>query len=144
MLSPWAAAPAHRCATSPARWMKRPLSRVGTAPPPCGNGRCRSASEKMVGVYCRERHGWKDSPCAGCAELLVYARERLVRCPYGEDKPPCTKCPIHCYKPKMRDKVREVMRYSGPRMLKKRPVPAIRHLVDEKLGCVPTKHRKDG
>jgi hypothetical protein len=65
-----------------------------------------------------------------CAELLAYARLRLEKCRYGADKPTCANCDTHCYKPAMRDQVRIVMRYSGPRMLKLHPVLAVAHLVD--------------
>ena len=62
--------------------------------------------------------------------LLAYARVRLDKCRYGTEKPTCANCPTHCYKPAMRERVREVMRYSGPRMLRKHPVLAVAHLVD--------------
>ncbi len=41
----------------------------------------------------------------------------------------CSKCPIHCYKPKMREHIREVMRYSGPRMIFYHPIIAIKHML---------------
>jgi hypothetical protein len=89
----------------------------------------------MVALYCRDRHGAAvrrdaDGACAECAELLAYARLRLAHCRYGTDKPTCARCPRHCYKPEMRERVRDVMRYSGPRMLKAHPVLAVAHLVD--------------
>ena len=68
--------------------------------------------------------------CSQCRELLAYAEARLERCPFGLEKPTCSKCPIHCYKPDMREEIREVMSYAGPRMLKKHPVLGIRHLID--------------
>ncbi|CAH1542233.1 Nitrous oxide-stimulated promoter [Vibrio harveyi] len=86
----------------------------------------------MVEVYCKDHHGTKGELCAECRELLEYAEVRLDRCPYGEDKPTCNKCPIHCYKPEPKEQMRLVMRYSGPRMLLKHPILAIRHLVHEK------------
>ena len=49
---------------------------------------------------------------------------------YQGRKPTCAKCPIHCYKPAMREQIRDVMRYAGPRMLKRHPVLAIRHLLN--------------
>jgi hypothetical protein len=61
---------------------------------------------------------------------MDYARVRLDTCRYGTEKPTCATCPTHCYKPVMRERVREVMRYSGPRMLKRHPVLAVAHLVD--------------
>ncbi len=89
----------------------------------------------MIALYCRDCHesGAADSGerlCAECSELLAYARLRLEKCRYGAEKPTCANCETHCYKPAMRERVREVMRYSGPRMLTKHPVLAVAHLVD--------------
>ncbi|ANQ24174.1 nitrous oxide-stimulated promoter [Vibrio natriegens] len=92
----------------------------------------------MVEVYCRANHGSKGELCTECRDLLYYAEMRLDRCPYGENKPTCNKCPIHCYKPEPKEQMRLIMRYSGPRMLLKHPVLAIRHLLHEKRG-VPDK-----
>lgn len=50
--------------------------------------------------------------CADCAGFLNYAFERRLRCPL-EEKPACKHCPVHCYKPGHREKVREIMRFSG-------------------------------
>lgn len=86
----------------------------------------------MVEVYCHDHHGTKDALCSECRELLDYAEVRLDRCPYGEEKPTCNKCPIHCYKPEPKEQMRLVMRYSGPRMLLKHPILAVRHLLHEK------------
>ena len=68
--------------------------------------------------------------CPQCQALLDYAHRRLEHCKFGEDKPSCTRCPVHCYKPAMREQIRQVMRYSGPRMLMHDPIMAIRHLWD--------------
>ena len=68
--------------------------------------------------------------CPQCQTLLDYALQRLERCRFGEDKPSCTRCPVHCYKPAMREQIRQVMRYSGPRMLLHNPIMAIRHMWD--------------
>ncbi|MGY0614499.1 nitrous oxide-stimulated promoter family protein [Vibrio sp. FJH11] len=92
----------------------------------------------MVEVYCSAHHGTSNELCAQCRELLEYAEVRLDRCPYGEDKPTCNKCPIHCYKPEPKEQMRLIMRYSGPRMLTKHPILAIRHLIHERRS-VPDK-----
>jgi hypothetical protein len=63
---------------------------------------------------------------------------RLNRCPFGQDKPTCATCPIHCYKPKLRERIREVMRFAGPRMLWRHPILAIRHVLDGR-GASPAK-----
>jgi len=85
----------------------------------------------MIAMYCQDQHGSEpESLCDECRELLEYADARLERCPFGPKKPACAKCPIHCYKPAMREKIREVMKYAGPRMLKKHPIMGIRHLID--------------
>ncbi|GAB6009111.1 nitrous oxide-stimulated promoter family protein [Dysgonomonas reticulitermitis] len=44
------------------------------------------------------------------------------------------KCPVHCYTPAMKIKIKEVMRYSGPRMFRHNPFLAIAHLVSELNG----------
>ncbi len=94
----------------------------------------------MVRLYCRKKHGRTESLCEECAGLLEYATCRLDGCPYGPQKPTCAKCPIHCYKPQMRDRVKEVMRFSGPRMLLRHPILAIGHLLDGRRseGAPPT------
>ena len=86
---------------------------------------------KMVGVYCSGQHdGTKDVLCANCQEFLDYADVRLQKCPYGDDKPTCANCPVHCYKPAQREQAREIMRYAGPRMLLRHPLLAIAHQLD--------------
>jgi Nitrous oxide-stimulated promoter len=83
----------------------------------------------MIDIYCRSQHGG-DRPCADCSDLLIYATERLDQCPFQEGKTTCAKCPVHCFKPAMRDKIKTVMRYSGPRMIHKHPILAMRHFID--------------
>ncbi len=83
----------------------------------------------MVSLYCRHRHH-RRALCPACRELLEYARERLSKCPFQEAKTTCARCPVHCYRPEMRARIREVMRYSGPRMLTHHPSLAVRHLID--------------
>jgi hypothetical protein len=84
----------------------------------------------MIRMNCRDRHHPASRLCADCAELEAYALERIERCPFGWHKPACAKCPIHCYKPEMRERVRAVMRYAGPRMLLRHPILAVLHLLD--------------
>ena len=86
----------------------------------------------MLDIYCREKHKTTGKKlCADCAGLWEYAKQRLAKCPFGAAKGACSKCEIHCYKPEMRKRIQDVMRYSGPRMLKKHPVIAARHLIKE-------------
>ncbi len=86
----------------------------------------------MVGIYCADHHRVDAPPCAACRELLSYSRERLSRCPYGEAKPACKQCPVHCYLPARREAMREVMRYAGPKMLFRHPFLALTHLWRER------------
>ena len=66
----------------------------------------------------------------GCAELLDYATRRLERCVFGDAKPTCANCVVHCYSADMREQIRMVMRWAGPRMLLRHPILAIPHLID--------------
>ncbi|MFC1970860.1 nitrous oxide-stimulated promoter family protein [Chloroflexota bacterium] len=85
--------------------------------------------KKMIELYCRKHHSVRDL-CPECVDLVEYAQERLAKCPFQENKTTCAKCPVHCYNPLMRDRIRAIMRYSGPRMLYYHPIAAIQHLLD--------------
>lgn len=88
--------------------------------------------QRMVEIHCSDRHGSRRGQvCAECAEFLVYVQRRLEKCPYGDDKPTCAKCPIHCYKPARRELAREIMRYSGPRMPLRHPWLSLLHVLDK-------------
>ena len=85
----------------------------------------------MIAIYCRKKHGSKEL-CPECAALDAYARQRSDKCPFMETKTFCSNCKVHCYKKDMREKIREVMRFSGPRMIVYHPVMAIRHVIESK------------
>lgn len=85
----------------------------------------------MVTIYCSLKHETRDSLCSDCEELMKYARTRLATCPFQEKKTTCAKCPVHCYKPAMRDKVKDVMRFSGPHMTYRHPILALYHFIDK-------------
>jgi hypothetical protein len=87
----------------------------------------------MIDAFCRHHHG-SQRRCPDCRELFEYARLRSFKCPYGEGKPVCGRCPVHCYKSEMTEKIRTVMRYSGPRMIFSHPILAIRHAIDTGTG----------
>ena len=88
--------------------------------------------QRMVEVHCADRHGsQRGATCADCGEFLAYVQRRLEKCPYGEDKPTCAKCPIHCYKPAQREMAREVMGYAGPRMPLRHPWLSLLHVLDK-------------
>ena len=94
-------------------------------------GREFTTMRHMVGLYCQAHHaGRAGSPCPQCVAFLEYAARRLDKCPYGEDKPTCANCPVHCYKQAPREFAREVMRYAGPRMMTRHPWLALMHLLD--------------
>ena len=86
--------------------------------------------EQMICLYCQKHEGHAEL-CPSCRELLDYAHSRLDRCRYGENKHTCKKCPTHCYRPKMNEKIKMVMRWSGPRMILYHPFAAIKHLLRE-------------
>jgi hypothetical protein len=95
----------------------------------------------MLRMYCHVHHGSPHAPlCRDCIELHDYARRRLERCLFGEAKPTCVNCTVHCYKAIMRERVRQVMVWAGPRMLWRHPVLAVRHLIDGRRPA-PALHR---
>jgi hypothetical protein len=84
----------------------------------------------MIAIYCRTHHAGRVSLCVECAALRDYAFCRLDRCPFGADKTTCVACPVHCYKPAYKDRIKEVMRYAGPRMIFRHPILALLHQLD--------------
>lgn len=118
--------------------------------PELAGKRAREAQmvSQMIALWCRRHHGGGragvqaasgDAParvklgfrtialCPECAELREYAVARIERCPHMGTKTFCSACPSHCYRPAMREKIREIMRWSGPRMIFYRPITAVRH-----------------
>ncbi len=90
---------------------------------------------EFIYIYCSENHGGKElynagAPgrigrylekisfkfCEDCRKLLLHAAAKRVLCPY-DPKPSCKKCETHCYGKGYREKIREVMRYSGIRLI---------------------------
>jgi hypothetical protein len=92
----------------------------------------RKSLEIMMALYCRKQHGGNRRLCSECEELSEYAFQRLEKCPFGEGKTTCAKCPVHCYKPVMRERIRKVMRYSGPRMIYRHPLLSLSHMADSR------------
>lgn len=87
---------------------------------------------RMVEIYCGGHHQSSGAvPCVQCEEFLSYAQRRLEKCPYGEDKPTCARCPIHCYKQTQREQARDIMRYAGPRMMWRHPWLSLAHVFDK-------------
>lgn len=87
---------------------------------------------QMIALYCKKKHRGRRGLCAECAELDAYAQQRSAKCPFMETKTFCSNCKVHCYKPVMREKIREVMRFSGPRMIFHHPITAVRHVIETK------------
>lgn len=85
----------------------------------------------MICLYCRKNHAGK-TLCPECRELNDYARRRSDACPFMQTKTFCSNCRVHCYNREMRGKIREVMRFSGPRMIFYHPIMALRHVVETK------------
>lgn len=110
---------------------------------PARLARERTTIGAMIRIACRDWHGTDEGLCEECRELEDFANIRLDKCPFGERKPTCANCPVHCYKPEMRERIRAVMRHAGPRMYKHHPVLTLHHLLDSlrKAPELPTKKR---
>jgi len=88
--------------------------------------------QSMLSIYCRYHHHLSVFDCHECSYLQNYALDRLQNCPYEAGKTSCKKCPIHCYRPGMKDEVRKVMRFSGPRMILRHPILTLFHFFDNR------------
>lgn len=87
--------------------------------------------QTMIKMYCMANHKSKETLCEECESLSKYSEKRLLSCMYGEIKPVCKHCPVHCYSPVKREQMREVMRWAGPRMIFRKPVFAVVHIIDK-------------
>ena len=89
--------------------------------------------DEMIRLHCRKHHVKEERQAGGlcpvCQELSDYARMRSQKCPFMKEKTFCANCKVHCYKPEKREQIREVMRFSGPRMLIYHPGLAVWHLI---------------
>ena len=88
---------------------------------------------QMIHLYCKKQHESKGKLCEECKSLKDYSILRIDRCPFMETKTFCSNCKVHCYKADMREKIRKVMRFSGPRMVFYHPVTAIHHVIASKI-----------
>ena len=86
----------------------------------------------MVRLYCDRNHYKNGSLCDSCSELTEFANDRINRCVFQNDKPVCSECQIHCFRHDMREKIKVVMRFAGPRMIYSHPIIGIRHLIDKR------------
>jgi len=93
---------------------------------------------RFIDVFCGTKHVGAEKTvreidgetrvalCADCHELLDYSIARRELCPQ-DPKPSCKDCKIHCYRPEMRVRIREVMRHSGMYMIKRGRIDWVLH-----------------
>lgn len=120
----------------------RPPAKVANSRVGAKREREKKVVSLMISLYCHKKHNGfrKDvhrrmgtsTLCTECSELDRYARQQIDRCPFMETKTFCSNCRVHCYTPEMREKIKEVMRFSGPRMLFHHPIMALRHVIESK------------
>lgn len=91
----------------------------------------------FITIFCRENHADKPRSsfpvkdaklrkalgdkefilCLDCSKLLSHGTAKLLLCPY-DPKPMCKKCEAPCYAPGYREKIREIMKFSGIYLIK--------------------------
>lgn len=84
---------------------------------------------QMIKIYCTAKHGQDSNLCDSCKELLAYSIKRTESCKNKDQKVTCRKCTSQCYSKDMKSRIREVMRFSGPRFFVKRPIDVIRYIL---------------
>ena len=85
---------------------------------------------KFVEVYCTGKHRDAERTsmtlpaelgertlCPDCASFLGYAITRRRKCPLEAEKPSCKHCRTHCYSKPQLAKVKEIMAYSGRKLM---------------------------
>lgn len=88
----------------------------------------------MIKLYCKNHHlKSSENLCNQCRGLYEYSLKKIEHCPLNPSKPPCSECTIHCYKPEIRESIKSVMRYLGPRMIFIHPIITIKYLIYKKV-----------
>jgi hypothetical protein len=85
---------------------------------------------KFVEVYCQGYHGASERNlfslpaglgerrfCPECSQFMKYAVTRRIKCPLEAEKPSCKHCRTHCYNKGNLAKVKEIMAYSGMKLM---------------------------
>lgn len=98
---------------------------------------------RMIALYAQRAPDAQAEP-QHYESLYAYAVKRLERCIFGEEKPACRRCPVHCYQPAKREEMKKIMRWAGPNMLWRHPVLTLFHLIDDRrpVPPLPEKYRK--
>jgi hypothetical protein len=81
--------------------------------------------------------------CSACEDVGSYANRKIDKCPFHEAKPVCADCRIHCYGSAMRDQIKDIMRYSGPRIIVHHPWLATLHILDKILSRVSRRTKSE-
>lgn len=104
---------------------------------------------EFISVYCRKKHsglphkdvkiidtrlqeiiGQKEMRlCEECERLFNHGAAKLMQCPF-DPKPSCRKCQKHCYAPKYRQQIKEVMRFSGMYLVTRGRLKLIFHMFE--------------
>lgn len=91
----------------------------------------------FIQIYCEEKHRDREKNqynapdkiikylnvtalrlCDECTTLLGYSASKRIVCPY-DPKPSCKNCETHCYRNGFRERIKEIMRFSGMHMIKR-------------------------
>jgi len=99
--------------------------------------------EAMIRIYCKKKHGSELERCISCHALYEYACTKIENCNFIPDKPVCAKCRVHCYRRDMRNKIKEVMRFSGPKMIWWHPILLLQHIWDSKKSEMAKRSKSD-
>ena len=89
--------------------------------------------KQMIEIYCKHHHKSVDL-CDSCKEILDYSWMKIDKCPVMETKTFCSKCSIHCYNQEMAEKIRIIMRFSGPRIFMYHPIITLKHAYVSRKG----------
>lgn len=85
---------------------------------------------KMIDMYCKGHNHSVVTPCGECQDLKDYVYGKIEACPFVEKKIFCSSCKIHCYNTEMKNNIKDVMRYSGPRIVFYHPILCIKHALE--------------
>ncbi len=88
---------------------------------------------RMHMIYCKHNNHKvrldNNGLCQSCQNLLNYSLLKTSKCKHKEKGRLCSSCKNHCFSHEKRSQIRQLMRFSGPRLFLSNPILSIRYLI---------------
>jgi Nitrous oxide-stimulated promoter len=85
--------------------------------------------QSLFPIYCGKYHSSeKGELCDSCSAELEYAIHKTKICPEKDQGKTCSDCKVHCFEAEHRERIKEIMRFAGPRLIWSHPLLSVRYI----------------